>query len=179
VTVAAPTAPAIAGNPIPVLIGTTVHVYTASAANSDLVEYVADHLNGNVWNAYDQTSLSGAPKPVGNPSVVLISGAPYGIGQSIPEVWETPASGDLTTFVADHLAGNTWNVYDVSSLSGGPQLGGDPTPIVNGTTVQVFGLGLAATGAAGSVAPATAGSRLPVAAGSSPSPSPFLPTLAN
>ncbi len=157
-TVQAPAAPAITGNPSPVLIGSTPHIYTISAVNGDLVEYAADGLGGSIWNAYDQTAGSGgAPKPVGNISVVLIDGTPYGIAQAVPEVWETPATGELTTFVADHQAGRIWNVYDVTSLSGGPQVSGDPTPIVNNGSVQVFGLGKGSATATSTATASTAG----------------------
>jgi uncharacterized delta-60 repeat protein len=161
-TAAASAAPAIAGNPVPTIIGSTPHIYTVSAVNGDLVEYAADHLNGSVWNAYDQTTGADAPKPVGNISVVLIDGTPYGIGQAIPEVWETTAAGELTTIVADHRLSHIWNVYDVTALSGGTQAIGDPTPIVNGSTVQVFGLGKASTTTGAAVSAAKAA---PAAAG--------------
>jgi uncharacterized delta-60 repeat protein len=155
-TAAAAAAPAIAGNPAPTLIGSTPHIYAVSAVNGDLVEYVADHLNGSVWNAYDQTTGADAPKPVGNISVVLIDGTPYGIGQAIPEVWETTTAGELTTIVADHRLSHIWNVYDVTALSGGTQVTGDPTPIVNGSTVQVFDLGKASTTTGSAVSAAKA-----------------------
>ncbi len=182
-TLQAPSGPPIGGTPIPTIIvnsGSSIpHVYVTSAAtgatNGDLVEYVADHLSGNTWNAYDQTTGSGAPKPVGNPSVVLIDGAPYGIGIQIPEVWETSLTGELTNVVADHQAGKVWNVYSATLLSGGPLVAGDPTPIVNGTTVQVFALGKGAT--AGASAPTSTGLAPAPAAG--PSPITVLPFLAN
>jgi uncharacterized delta-60 repeat protein len=163
----APGSPVIAGNPVPVLIGGLPHVYTISGVQGDLVEFVADHLNGNTWNSYDQTAGAGAPKPVGNISVVLIDGTPYGIAQAVPEVWENNV-GELTAVVADHRtapgqAAHVWNVYDVTALSGGPQITGDPTPILNGTTVQVFGQGKASTNAtsAAALAPASGADRVP------------------
>ena len=134
------------------------------------MEYAADHLNGSVWNAYDQTTGADAPKPVGNISVVLIDGTPYGIGQAIPEVWETTTAGELTTIVADHRLSHIWNVYDVTALSGGTQVTGDPTPIVNGTTVQVFDLGKASTTTGSAVSAAKAA---PAAA---PAPTTFAST---
>ena len=176
VTVAAPAAPAIAGNPTAILINGTPHVYAAASAadNGDLIEFVADHLNGSVWNAYDQTTGTGnAPPPVGNLAVVLTSGTPYGLAAPIPEVWEAPTKGDLVALVADHLNMHTWNSYDVTALSGGPQVAGAPTPIVlsNGT-VEVFALGVAANGAAGPNVASSAGVGAPSAG-----PSRFLPTL--
>jgi hypothetical protein len=153
-TAAAPPAPPIGGNPIATYVNPpgVVHVYATSsdpATNGNLVEYVADHLNNRIWNEYDQSAgATGAPKPIGNLAVVLTDGTPYGIGISVPEVWETLPTGDLVAIVADHLAGRIWNVYNVTALSGGPLVSGDPTPIATGSTIQVFGLGRAAGGAA-------------------------------
>lgn len=132
-------APMLSGNPIPALIGTTPHVYVDDADNGDLVEFVADHLFGNIWNSYDQTVDSDAPQLTGNPSVALVDGAPYGLSGPIPEVFEN-AFGALAIVVADHELGDIWNSYDVSEQSGGSAVTGDPSVVVNNSLVEVLSL---------------------------------------
>lgn len=139
-TQSAPGSPTLSGNPIPTLIGAIPHVYVDDARNGDLVEFVADHLAGRIWNSYDQTTGSGAPPLVGNPSVVLVDGAIYGQpGIQVPEVFEN-ASGVLAVVAADHQDGSIWNAYNVTSLSGGSGVTGDPSVVLNGAFVEVLSL---------------------------------------
>jgi len=58
---------AVAGRPMAIAYGSDVHVY-ARMANSDLVEFVNDGLNGRVWNAYDLTVDAAGPQVSGDPS---------------------------------------------------------------------------------------------------------------
>jgi hypothetical protein len=111
-------APTLSGDPIPLLIGDTPHVYLDDAATGDLVEVIADHLWGRIWNAYDQTRESGAPTLTGDPSAILVNG--------IPEVFEN-AGGTLVEVAADHQYGNTWNAYAFNT----PQaISGDPSALI-------------------------------------------------
>jgi hypothetical protein len=139
-TSSVPGSPTLSGNPIPTLIGGIPHVYVDDARNGDLVEFVADHLAGRIWNSYDQTTGSGAPQLVGNPSVVLVDGTIYGQpGVQVPEVFEN-ASGILAVVAADHQGGSIWNAYNVTSLSGGSAVIGDPNVVLNGAFVEVLSL---------------------------------------
>jgi hypothetical protein len=115
---------ALAGAPGPLLIGGTPHVYGRAAGSNDLVEFVADHLGGRIWNAYDQTLTNpGLPTLSGDPMPALING--------IPHIYLTDGnSGDLVEVVADHLMGRTWNAYDQTAISGAPRLQGNPTVVL-------------------------------------------------
>lgn len=63
----------IAGMPVAIAFGTTVHVY-ARVSNNDLVEYVNDGQRGHVWNAYDLTVASAGPRIAGDPGAVISGG---------------------------------------------------------------------------------------------------------
>jgi hypothetical protein len=131
----------LGGNPIPVLIGSIPHVYTDDLATGDLVEYVADHAGGQIWNDYNQTLANGAPRLNGDPSAVVVDGTQYpGAGSLIPEVFERAQNGSLTAVVADHQNGHIWNPYDVSALSNGPLVSSDPTVTVTAAGVQVLAI---------------------------------------
>jgi hypothetical protein len=139
-TKSAPGSPTLSGNPIPTLIGGIPHVYVDDGANGDLVEFVADHLAGRIWNSYDQTVGADAPPLTGNPSVVLVDGTPYGQpGTMVPEVFEN-AGGALGVVAADHQFGDIWNAYDATELSGGSPITSDPTVVLNGPFVEVLAL---------------------------------------
>ena len=151
-THSAPGSPTLSGNPKPVLIGGIPHVYVDNSSNGDLVEFVADHQQGRIWNSYDQTTTSNAPRLTGNPSVVLVDGTKYGqAGTQVPEVFEN-AFGTLAVVAADHQIGHIWNTLDVTGLSGGSPVVGDPSAITNGDTPIVVSL----TAASGSISSSSA-----------------------
>jgi len=122
----------IVGAPGAFVANDVPHIYTRAAGSNDLVEYVADHLYGHIWNAYDQTAGTGAPPISGNPIPLLING--------VAQVYTNDAqNGDLIEYVSDHLFGHVWNAYDQTASSGAPPLQGDPSVVeINSTTVEVF-----------------------------------------
>jgi hypothetical protein len=131
----------LGGSPIPVLIGSVPHVYTDDLATGDLVEYVADHAGGQIWNDYNQTQANGAPRLSGNPSAVVVDGSQYpGAGSLMPEVFEQGQNRHLTAVVADHQNSHIWNSYDVSSLSAGPMVSTDPTVLITPSGVEVLAI---------------------------------------
>ncbi len=123
-------APAVTGRPSPVVYGATVHVY-AQATNGDLLEVINDGAWGRLWNSYDLTKAAAGPPIVGDPGAVT-----YGAGQV--HVYARLGDGDLEEFVNDDAGGRLWNSYDLTQASLGPAIGGDPSPLVYGTTVHVY-----------------------------------------
>lgn len=121
------------GRPSAVVYGTTVHVY-ARSAGGDLTEFVNDGQHGRLWNSYDLTKASGGPAMVGDPSAILY-------GTSEVQVYAQSTTSDLTAFINDGAGGRLWNSYDQSKYSGGLMAGGDPDPVVYGTTVHVYAAG--------------------------------------
>ena len=103
-----------------------VHVY-AVAANGHLTEYLADHQNGHVWNAYDLTGVSGGgtnvyatPNTVFNPAIDLV------------RIYAEGAGGHLYEYLSDHQNGHVWNAYDLSAVSGGgTAVTGQPSTLYN------------------------------------------------
>ena len=90
-----------------------VHTYV-EAANSHLVEYVSDHANGQVWNAYDLSVFAGGGAPIaGSP------GSAYDAGQDLVHTYVEAANGELFEYVSDHAGGRVWNAYDLSAAAGG------------------------------------------------------------
>ena len=103
-----------------------VHVY-AVAANGHLTEYLADHQNGHVWNAYDLTGVSGGgtnvyatPNTVFNPAIDLV------------RIYAEGAGGHLYEYLSDHQNGHVWNAYDLSAVAGGgTAVTGQPSTLYN------------------------------------------------
>jgi len=104
-----------------------VHVYV-EGANGDLVEYTNDGANGRAWNAYDLSTGAGGGSPInGQPSAL------YNVTQNRLYVLVRSAGGDLVEYVADFLAGRSWNAYDLSVAAGGGPLGGVPDALYHPT----------------------------------------------
>jgi len=125
--------PTTTGRPSAVVYGKTVHVYTR-AANGDLTEFVNDAAGGRLWNSYDLTRASSGPTMVGDPAAIIY-------GTSEVQVFAQAASGDLTAFINDGVGKRLWNSYDQSKYAGGLMVGGDPDPVVYGSTVHVYAAG--------------------------------------
>jgi hypothetical protein len=103
------------------------HVFV-QAASGHLVEYIPDHQNGNIWNAYDLTATAGGGAPVtGNPTVVEDDSG--GVLAFVPG-----PSGHLTEYVADNQNGKTWNAYDLTAdAGGGAPVTGSPSAVFDFT----------------------------------------------
>jgi hypothetical protein len=96
-----------------------------------LQEFANDNSGGRLWNAYDQTDGALGPTIAGRPSPVSFG--------TTEMVFTRSAIGDLSQFANDSAGGRTWNAYDLTSASSGPQIAGDPSAIVvNKTSVFVF-----------------------------------------
>jgi hypothetical protein len=121
--------PAMAGRPSPIGYGPTVHVY-ARAATGDLYEFINDGFGGRLWNAYDLTAITRSTTISGDPNAVFFG--------AIVHVYAEAPNGDLIEFVNDGAGGRLWNAYDLTAITGGPTLGGDPAAMVNGTSDRVF-----------------------------------------
>ncbi|HXX91854.1 MAG TPA: PQQ-binding-like beta-propeller repeat protein [Acidimicrobiales bacterium] len=95
-----------------------IHV-EVGAANGDLFDFVPDHDNGRVWNAYDATANAGGPAVAGTPSVVAAGGLLHAYVRS--------TAGHLLEYVDDGANGHLWNAYDLTVGSGGgAPVQGDP-----------------------------------------------------
>jgi hypothetical protein len=127
-TVAA-SGPVLAGDPAAVIAGPDVHIYAVSLAG-DLVEFIADHQNGKVWNAYDLTADAAGPQLVGAPMPAVVG--------DLVHVYARRGDGHLVEFIADHQQGRIWNAYDLTAAAAGPALAGDPAPIVIGAAVHIY-----------------------------------------
>jgi catechol 2,3-dioxygenase-like lactoylglutathione lyase family enzyme len=90
-----------------------VHVYVPGPGGH-LFEYVPDHQNGNIWNAYDVTAAAGGGVPVGDPSALV----DY-LQNGLVRVYVPGPGGHLTEYLPDHQNGNIWNAYDVTAAAGG------------------------------------------------------------
>ena len=122
--------PAMTGRPSAVTYGTAVHV-DARANGGALYEFDNDNLWGRTWNAYNLTAASGGPNIAADPSALLVGGTAL-------HIFAEAANGDLYEFENNGAAGHTWNAYDVTALSGGSSVGGDPSPVLSGSTIEVF-----------------------------------------
>lgn len=122
--------PMITGRPSAVTYGTAVHV-DARANGGALFEFDNDNLWGRTWNAYNLTSISGGPTIAADPSALLV-------GSTGLDVFAEASNGDLYEFANNGPAGHTWNAYDLTSLSGGPAIGADASPVLSGSTIEVF-----------------------------------------
>jgi hypothetical protein len=121
--------PSIAGRPSPIGYGDTVHVY-ARATNGDLMEYINDDAGHRLWNSYNLTQITQGPTLAADPDATFY-------GTSVHVYGEAP-NGDLMEYVNDDAGGRLWNSYDLTQAAGGPTLGGDPTPLVSGSSDWVF-----------------------------------------
>ena len=122
--------PTITGRPDGITYGISVHVY-ARANGGDLMEFDNDGAGGRLWNSYDLTQISGGPTIGADPAAVLIGGTAI-------HVFAQAANGDLMEFDNDGTGAHVWSAYDVTQLSGGPAIGGDPSPVLNGSAIDVF-----------------------------------------
>ncbi|MGH9046508.1 MAG: hypothetical protein ACRDVW_04255, partial [Acidimicrobiales bacterium] len=128
---AASAGPAIDGRPSPIAyqLTSTVHIY-ARAANGDLTEFINDGANHRLWNSYNLTQITQGPTIAGDPDATF-----YG---PVVHVYGEASNGDLIEFVNDGSGGRLWNSYDLTQIAAGPALGGDATPIVNGSVDRIF-----------------------------------------
>ncbi len=109
-----------------------IHVYV-EASDGDLVEYIADHANGRVWNAYDQSIYAGGGTFVsGTPDAVYLP------DQDLIHVYVRASDNDLMEYIADHANGRVWNAYDLSSGAGGPSIGSGSSALELGRAIHVF-----------------------------------------
>ena len=121
--------------PTAIVLGPTA-VATAAAATSapgatPLQEYVNDGAGGRLWNAYNQTDNAEGPTITGRPSALVIA--------SIVHVFARGANGDLVEFASDGLHGRQWNAYDITQLSSGPAIVGDPEAVqLSPSVIAVF-----------------------------------------
>jgi hypothetical protein len=96
----------------------------AGFIDPDLQEFIPDHANNRVWNAYDQTTSSGGPG---------ILGSPVSVGIANVHVYAQGANGDLIEYVNDNTNGHTWNAYDLSYFANhGSAISGKPSVVYNG-----------------------------------------------
>jgi len=125
----------ITGTPSAVYVTsqTLMHVYVESG-NGHLVEYLADHVGGHVWNAYDHTVDAG-----GSSSIGASPGAIYDTFDGLVHVYVAATSGNLMEYLPDHLGGHVWNAYDHTvDAGGGVTIAGAPDPILVGSLMHVY-----------------------------------------
>ncbi len=121
--------PTIAGDPGAAFYGPTVHVY-GTASNGDLIEYVNDGADHRLWNSYDLTQLASGPELGGDPTPV--------VNGNVDQIFARSSSGDLVEYINDGANGQLWNAYDLTELSSGPQIAGDPNAVLVGSTLHVY-----------------------------------------
>jgi NADPH-dependent 7-cyano-7-deazaguanine reductase QueF-like protein len=98
------------------------HAATDQGAPLPFNEFVPDHQNGHIWNAYDRTVTAGGPTITGDPSALVVPDGPVHV--------YVHANGNLVEYVNDNVNGTPWHAYDLTSLSGnGAQAGGNPTAV--------------------------------------------------
>lgn len=125
--------PTVSGRPSPVLLGQSIQAFVRGDTG-DLIQFVADDLNGRTWNAYDITEAAQGPHLAGDPAAVVVGGSTvYIFGRS--------SDGDLVEFTNDGANGQLWNSTDLTSAAQGPAIEGDPEPLVVGQTLEVFAQG--------------------------------------
>lgn len=108
----------IAGDPAPLVVGGLPRVYAVNAAGA-LLEFIPGPAR---WEAYNMTSAAGAPPIVGRPAVTMLNG--------YPRAYARTTAGALIEFVWSGQNGRSWEWYDLSSATSGPQLAGDPSVLV-------------------------------------------------
>ncbi len=116
---------AVMGTTTPILASDgTIHAYAEGSLSGHLIEFVADGLNGHVWNAYDLTTSALGGTPIVNTAVPQIEA---GI---IHAYTQSSLDGHLIEFAADHLNNRVWNAYDLTATSGnGTPILGMPSPL--------------------------------------------------
>jgi len=112
-----------------------IHTYVVSSSGH-LVEYLSDHANGHVWNAYDLTEFAGNGSIVGGGP-----GAVYDPDQDLIHIYLRSANGHLVEYVSDHANGRVWNSYDLSEGASGPGVQGTPSPIALNNVIHVYAQG--------------------------------------
>lgn len=122
--------PAVTGRPSAITYGNSVHVY-ARANGGDLMEFDNDGVGNRLWNAYDLTQSAAGATIGADPAAVLIGGTAI-------HVFAESANGDLVEFNNDGSGAHPWSAHDVTQLAGGLPIGGDPSPVLNGTALDVF-----------------------------------------
>ena len=95
-----------------------------------LQEFVNNGLDGRTWNAYDQTTTSAGPDIAGRPS-------PIAYGPTV-HVYARANNGDLMEFINDGYGGRPWNAYNLTQITGGPTIAGDPDAAFYGAIVHVY-----------------------------------------
>ena len=102
-----------------------VHVYVESGAGH-LVEFLADHAGGRVWNAYDHSLDAGGGGAVGaSPSAILDA-------DQLIHVYVSGSDGHLMEYLPDHVGGHVWNAYDHTvDAGGGGTVSGSPSVIAD------------------------------------------------
>lgn len=124
--------PTGAGQPSPIVYGSTVHVYVD--AGGQLTEFVNDQADHRLWNSYDLTSIAQGPPITGDPSAVFFS-------RYIVDIYAEGPGGDLVSYVNDGADHRLWNGYDLTQSSSGPSIGADPAAMADNPTVTVFAAG--------------------------------------
>jgi hypothetical protein len=111
--------------PMPILVGTTVHIYLTDTS-LHLEDYVKI-ITGS-WRAVDLTTATGEPG----------AGAPYAYGgNSIQIAVDPPLNTDLATVIElvnpDGSLTNSFSVFDITALAHGTGVSGIPCPLVVGS----------------------------------------------
>jgi len=105
--------PALSGNANP-----------SSGPPGSVEQFVADHLNGHVWNAYNETVNANGPTITGGSSVLNDP------RDGLLHDYVRADNGDLVEYVDNDVGGQLWNAYDLSFGSGnGGTIGNDPDVI--------------------------------------------------
>jgi hypothetical protein len=121
--------PASVSQPVAVLHGDWLSVFTVNAANSHLQESYLS-LSGSVWYTHDLSAAFGTPAVSGTPAATV-----HGAWLSVYTV--NAANSHLQeTFLA--LGGTQWSTHDMNGVAGTPSVTGSPATVVHGNWISVY-----------------------------------------
>ena len=127
-------APDIDTSPQAILDGPHVSVFALAQGSGDLVDY-EDNGAGGTWTVSDLNTLTGS-------ALKFASFTALDIPTWASFVFGDTSSGQLVEVVDDHLFGNVWNSYDISSTSSFISVTDVPSVVTSGIRLA-FGTGTA------------------------------------
>jgi len=102
-----------------------VHVFVPGPGGH-LLEYLPDHVGGQVWNVYDHTLDAGGG------GTVSAAPAPALDANGLVHVYVDDGGDHLVEYLPDHVGGHVWNAYDHTlDAGGGGTVSAAPAPVLD------------------------------------------------